>query len=532
MKKHLFFFGLFTILVACARVGSPDGGAKDIAPPVFLKANMDTTRVNVSTQLRELRLDFDEYITLKNISENLIISPPIRSIKKILPSNLANKYILIQWNEDLQENTTYNFNFGNAITDNNEGNVLPYFNFAFSTGKTLDNLYISGEVKDALSPPNKNSKNSVVVGLYRDSADLRQKPYYITKADEDGYFELNYLNEGQYQLIAFEDENANAMYDAGKEKVGFLQEKLNLTQNISGQKIKIYPSQKPVKYVETKNVAGGMLMIFEGNPQKVEVNAIGEELHHYRVSHTPKSDSVRIWVAKEGNTLKKETATPIKLSYQADEKQDTISTFFRLNEKEELSLSNQKGNILSPKRDFVITANMDLKEINPQHWTLKTDSVAQNFEAKISAKNANELLISADFKAGKNYSLHIPKQSVETDFYQNEKAYIFNFEIDKAENYGSLVLRLKNKPQSYYWVELMDAESVVKHRQYTDAAEVRFDMLTPETYYARILLDSNGNQSWDKADFYQNTPAEPAFVLEKPLVVRKLWEIVEDWELK
>ena len=233
MKKYIFLLGLLLIILgSCARVGSPNGGSKDTIAPIFLGANIDTARTNVSTKLRELRLDFNEYIVLKDISKNLIISPSIRKIKKILPSTLANKYILIQWNEDLKENTTYNFNFGNAIADNNEGNILPYFNFAFSTGNKIDNLYISGTVSDALLPPNKKTKHGIVVGLYKENADFKQKPYYLTQADDDGYFELNYLSDGIYTIIAFEDENQNSIYDTGKEKVAFLKDKINLTQNI------------------------------------------------------------------------------------------------------------------------------------------------------------------------------------------------------------------------------------------------------------------------------------------------------------
>lgn len=528
MKKLFFLFGL-AILGACARLGSPEGGAKDLTPPIFLRANIDSTRINVPTSLRELRLDFDEYVNLKNISQNLIISPPIKKIKKFLPSNLANKYILIRWDEDLEENTTYNFNFGNAIVDNNEGNVLPYFNFAFSTGSEIDNLYISGEVRDALALPKQNLKKSVVVGLYRDSADFRQKPHYITKADDDGYFELNYLSEGQYTLIAFEDENENSVYDAGKEKVGFLTEKINLTQNISGKNIEIYPSQKTPKYLETKNIAGGVLMLFEGNPEKVEVKSISEELQNYKVSHTPKSDSVKVWFSKDGNSLKENTSTQIKLSYHTENKADTISSFIKLNEKEDLTLANQKGYTLPPKKEFVISANMDLANINPNQWKLTSDSIEQNFEAKISAKKPSEIIINADFLEGKKYSLNIPNHSVSSDFYQNEKTYIFNFEMDKAENYGSLVLRLKNAPKSYFWVQLINQNGDVKYSQYTQSEEVKFTEIIPATYYARIIVDSNGNEFWDKANFAENIQPEPVFTLEKPLNIRKLWEIVEDF---
>ena len=192
MKQFLLWLFLALVLVSCARVGSPIGGDKDTIPPKMVGSNIDTTRINVPRDLKELRIDFDEYITLKDINKNLIISPPIK-YTKIIPSSMGNKYLQIQWKDTLQANTTYNFNFGNSVVDLNESNPLPYFNFAFSTGDKIDDLFISGTISDALG----NEKNSegkdrnLVIGLYqvKDTMNYRQKPYYITKADPDGYFE-------------------------------------------------------------------------------------------------------------------------------------------------------------------------------------------------------------------------------------------------------------------------------------------------------------------------------------------------------
>lgn len=173
MKRWLSLIFFALVLGSCARVGSPVGGARDTIAPKFVKANIDSTRINVPTDLRELRLEFNELITLRDISRNLTITPEIRRIKRILPSNLGNRYILIRWEEDLQPNTTYSFNFGNAIADLNEGNALPYFNFAFSTGPEIDNLYISGEVSDAMKgsgAEQRDPKSNIVVGLYPETA--------------------------------------------------------------------------------------------------------------------------------------------------------------------------------------------------------------------------------------------------------------------------------------------------------------------------------------------------------------------------
>ena len=233
MKKIVFLLLLNILLFSCARVGAPNGGTRDSLAPKFLGSNIDTTRLNVSRTVKELRLDFDEYVMLKDFNKNFNVSPPIKKIKKVIPSNLANKYVLIQWEDTLQANTTYNFNFGNAIVDNNESNPLPYFNFAFSTGDKIDDLFVSGTVKDAMTliKENQTAKdNKMVVGLYKagENLDYKQKPDYITKVDEENYFELNFLPKGEFVIIAFDDENQNSVYDAGKEKVSFLKEKITL----------------------------------------------------------------------------------------------------------------------------------------------------------------------------------------------------------------------------------------------------------------------------------------------------------------
>ena len=238
-----------------------------------------------------------------------------------------------------------------------------------------------------------------------------------------------------------------------------------------------------------------------------------------------------VWVGKQ-NALNNRTLTPLKISYNADGKEDTISVSYKTNEKDELTLANSKGGQLPPEKDFVITANMALKEINPTLWTLKSDSISQKFEARISEKNPKEIIISSDFKAEKKYSLSIPKGSVQGHYFQNPKAYIFNFEADKAENYGSLTLKLENQPKSYFWIQLIDSEGNVKYSQYTNKNEIRFTSLDPAIYYARILVDDNGNKYWDKANFSEQKFAEEAFVFEKKLEVRKLWKIVENWVLE
>ncbi|WP_172281199.1 Ig-like domain-containing protein [Chryseobacterium sp. LAM-KRS1] len=536
MKRLFLLFIIGFLVQSCARVGSPVGGPKDTLAPKFLSSNIDTTRVNVRRDIKELRIDFDEYVTLKDINKNLIISPPIKKIKRILPSNIANKYLLIQWEDTLQANTTYNFNFGNSIVDNNESNTLRYFNFAFSTGEKLDDLYISGDVRDAVSFKKETStENKMVVGLYKvqDTMNYKQKPYYITKVDDDGYYELNYLSPGKYKIIAFEDENGNSMYDPGKEKVGFQKEPIDFEKSISGLNLKVYPSRKPLKYVEMKETPGGITMTFEGKPDNVKVLSINDKLQDIKVTHRPKSDSVKIWFDAVKSNVGQTTTENLKFSYDADNKKDTVSVFYKYNAKNGMTLDNNDGSLLPPKTDFRITSNYIIDKINTDKWVLKSDSLTtQNFTAKISETNPYQILIQSDFVPGKKYQLVVPKTTVLSFYDKNPTSKRFDFEADKVENYGSLAFKLQNAPASNYWLQLLDTSEKVVYQKYTKGDAVKFDILKPGDYVVRILVDNNDNKYWDEADFQNDVFAEDSYIFYKAVVVRPLWDSNEDWDLK
>lgn len=543
MKRFLLLFVICFLVHSCARVGSPVGGPKDTLAPKFLSSNIDTTRINVKRDIHELRLDFDEYVTLKDINKNLIISPPIKDIKRILPSNIANKFVLIQWADTLQANTTYNFNFGNSIADNNESNILRYFNFAFSTGDKLDDLYISGEVKDAMQIKKKTgtNENKMVVGLYqvKDTMNYKQKPYYITKVDDDGYYELNYLSPGKYKIVAFEDENGNSVYDPGKEKIGFKKEVIDVEKSISGLNLSVYPSKKALKYSEMKEVPGGVLMTFEGHPDAVKVESLSDKLKDIKVTHTPKSDSVRIWFDAVKNNIGQETTEKLVFSHNIGPKKDTVysvSLFYKYNKKNTMDIfSDNGGSSLAPKSDFKISSNYFIDKIEPSKWRLATkgDSLASlPFTAKISETNPYQIMVQSDFVNGKEYQLTIPKETVSSFYAKNSQSKRFDFTVDKVEQFGSVEFTLSNAPESNYWIQLLDSSDKVVYQKYTKGNRVKFDILKPNEYVVRILVDNNNDKYWDEADFATETFAEDAYVFYKKALVKALWETREEWDLK
>ena len=161
-RFSLLLFTLF-VVISCARQGSPTGGPKDETPPVFIKAHPDTLATNVAVDLNEAIINFDEYVVLKEYSKNVVISPSFQIPPIVTPQALAKKYVSIKFQEPLLPNTTYSFNFGDAIQDFNENNKLSNFQYVFSTGDYIDSLKIEGRVNSSydFTLPKK-----VLVGLY------------------------------------------------------------------------------------------------------------------------------------------------------------------------------------------------------------------------------------------------------------------------------------------------------------------------------------------------------------------------------
>jgi len=542
MKQFLLWLFASLVLVSCARVGSPIGGDKDTIPPKMVSSNIDTTRINVPRDIKELRIDFDEYITLKDINKSLIISPPIK-YTKIIPSSMGNKYLQIQWKDTLQANTTYNFNFGNSVVDLNESNPLPYFNFAFSTGEKIDDLFISGTISDALGS-DKNSEGkekNLVVGLYqaKDSMDYRQKPYYITKADPDGYFELNYLTPGKYRIVGFDDENGNSIFDSGKESISFQKETIDLTKSISGLRLKTFASKKLIKYKEMAISTGGVLMTFEGNPDKVIVKAVGDKLSDYKVTHKLRSDSVKVWFDAGKENIGVAVSENLKFSYDTGTKQDTVSVFYKKPAKEDMTVSNPFSNDLAPGSDFRFSSNYIINKIQPENWKLESDSISQNFTAKISESDSTQVIVRSDFVVGKKYKLTVPKNTVISFYNRLSESVRFDFEAAKPEEFGSFTVNLVNKPEHNFWIQLLNDKNEPVYQKFTKESLIKFINLKPASYKLRILVDNNDNGFWDSSDFATETLSEDVYLYRKAgdkdvmtkINIRPMWEINENWDL-
>ena len=232
MKKKTFY-SLLAIGAAiwgvhsCASVGAPVGGVSDFDPPVPQVYSPENYATNF--QGDKITVTFDERIKYKDLSKQLVVSPPIKDIvMRIKPTAvLPTRRMEIDLSGiELLPNTTYTFNFGNSVGDNHEGAAIPNFKYVFSTGPQIDSLTVGGVVEDAFEEA--FDPNTVVM-LYRvdttfnDSTIYKERPMYFTRLahERDSTFLIENIAPGTYQLVALVDEASNMTYDQGKDKIAF-----------------------------------------------------------------------------------------------------------------------------------------------------------------------------------------------------------------------------------------------------------------------------------------------------------------------
>ena len=247
MKRILlilaFFAGAYMITTlnsGCAQISAPTGGATDSLPPRLVKAAPEMNTSNFTGN--KVSLTFDENIDLQELQGNVIISP----LQKTTPTITYNrKSVSIKFRDTLQPSTTYSVDFGNAIKDVHEGNILKNFTYVFSTGQTIDSLTLNGNV--ILAETGKvDSTLSVLLYLNtNDTAVLKTKADYIARVDGKGAFQFSYLPEKSFRIYALKDGDGGKTYNSKTELFAFYDSIINPAFNTKPLQLFAFAEQKP-----------------------------------------------------------------------------------------------------------------------------------------------------------------------------------------------------------------------------------------------------------------------------------------------
>lgn len=531
--RYLVLFFISLLVVSCARQGSPTGGPKDETPPRFIGSSPDTLSLNVPTNLKEIRINFDEYIVLKDHMQQIVVSPPLGSGTVYTPVGTAKKSIEIKLDEPLSENTTYNINFGTSIQDNNEGNKLPYFQYVFSTGNYIDSLEITGKAT-VLSEKKLSDKLLVALfkvdSAYKDSSILKKKPFYVSRLDAEGNFKLNYLRPGKYQMIAFDDVVQNMQFDIGQEKFGFVNELIDLNENRSVN-IELFDQLPPYKAVKAEQKGyGHMVFKFSGQPDEVEIKPIDFDFTTSKISHKPKSDSLNFWFKPSVDSIA-DKSKRIKFLVMHHDRSDTVSAIYSNSQKHNLSLKELNKGGYTPSRKVKIAANYPITKLDSSYISVKKDTIDLPFKIIPDTKNENAFTIDFKIELASAYEVNILPDAITDFFDETNDSVKISFKTKTRNDFGNMRLSLQNKPDKPFWIQLLNNKDELIEERYTRDSSFDFNHLNPGEYYFKILIDENENEHWDTGDFFNKKQPEKALVYPAVLNVRAMWDLDEVWIL-
>lgn len=526
-KKVFFLIIIVLVALGCAKRGHITGGEKDEFPPQVLKTSPKNFTTNFNSQ--EVTILFDEYVKLKDVNKQLIISPPMKNRPEITPFS-ASKYIQIRFRDTLQPNTTYSLNFGQSIEDNNEGNKLQGFRYVFSTGSYIDSLSVNGYVKDALD---KNTEDFVSVMLYEineqfnDSIIYKENPRYITNTLDSISFALENLKEGKYFLVALKDKNNNNRFDPKQDKIAFYSEPISVptAENFKLKMFKENPGFRPIRAFEASK--NKLIFAHEGKAENTKVELRnGNELLETIITKVQDKDSLNVWykpIEADSLRLKVFNDTIIK-DFVIKLKEKNIDT---------LSLSMKSSKRLSFRENVIYTSSTPIVSFGKSKFELMTkDSLAVDFETKYDEWNQKfELIFEKEEK--QKYLLTMYPNAV-TDFFGKANDTIkTDFSTASFSDYGNLKITLQNTKEFPVIVQLTDDKGKVLAEHYSEEDNIiEFFYLNPAMYNLRIVYDSNRNKVWDTGNYLQKIQPEKVIYFPDKIDVRANWDVEQVFILK
>ena len=529
--SNIFLASLIGLIVVnCANRGTPQGGPKDEDPPIIVKSEPENFTTNFNE--KEIKIYFDEYIKIKDLQKNLIISPPMDPMPEITPLGSASKHITIKIYDTLQINTTYAFNFGESITDNNEGNPYPFYKYVFSTGEYIDSLKIKGSVKDALD---KKTEEFVTIMLYdvdstfTDSIIYKEKPKYITNTlDSTNTFQLENLKEGKYLMVAIKDESSNYTFDQDEDKIGFLDDFITVSNDTTNvYELSLFKEEIDFEVLRAKQHSENKIVFgIEGSNEDVKINMISStpENFEYLILEDAKNDSDSlIYFYKP--SIKNDS---LLFTVSKKNKLDTLTVKIREREKDSLIIKASPRSSISFIEDFYIESNIPFTKIDESKiYFINKDSLDVTYTTKLDSLK-NSYAFKFEKQEQETYKIQLFPGALEDFFGNNNDTLSYTLKTRTKGDYGDIRLTLQNAIYPVI-VQLVDSKDEVKYEQfYQGASPIDFRHISPGKYSLRVIFDSNNNQKYDTGNYLLKRKPERVSYYPNIIEVRAGWdEIIE-----
>ena len=584
---YIFIIIAAAVMYSCANIGNPSGGPIDKTPPIFMRSNPTPNAVNVKD--RKIEIFFDEIVTLKDPSTKIIVSPAQTEMPRM--SALGRK-VTVELVDSLLPNTTYTIDFSNSIQDNNEGNAIDNFAFAFSTGSVIDSMRVSGYVLDSrtLEP-----MQSVVVGLQSnlaDSAFHKEKLQRVALTNDRGQFTIRNVSPGSYHIFALKDLDRDYKFGNPTEDIAFLdsiivpsigsREAADTVYNDLNEIDTIMRATRPAYFpndillsmfnedrksqylannlrVDSTRISLTFAAASDTLPSLSIVGRNDVPDQWYTLERSQTNDTLTYWIRPphlvSADTLMVATTylrtdTASNLSWGTDtlkftfqrqkakkkKKNEETDSLEQIRFMELHPLANGTQEVYAP---LLLQTGTPIERYSREafHLQRKLQNDTTFYPAEIksialrdSTLSRRDLMLKVDWEPGAAYTLAVDSLAM-TDIYGLQtKPLKVDFNVRKMEEYGDIVFNIPAVRDSAI-VELLDGTEKIVLRAPVKSHRAELLNLLPGKYYARLFIDRNGNGKYDTGNYDMHLQPEETVYYPGAINLKKNWDVEQTWDI-
>ncbi len=516
------------VAASCANRVAPSGGAKDVTPPQVVAS----TPPNHSTGMNgsEVQIEFDEYIRLKDIQKQLIVSPVIDPAPEI---TVHKKTLVIRFEKPLSPQTTYSLQFGSSVADIHEGNTMDTLRYVFSTGSYLDSLSVAGRVVRA---DNHEPAKGVLVMLYPpgdDSALVKHLPGFFARTDDAGLFRIDYLAAGSFRIHALADGNGNYIMDQPDEDIAFADRLVSTADSLP---VELGLFRQPVRVLRLTHAAmeePGKLRAVFNVPFRTVTAALADSTQPWTFGETGiRGDTLILWVpdttADSLQVIFRENGIPFDTAlFTLPRRGGKGSSWSHATTLQ----APVNGLLLDPGTDLVFTASRPLAGIDTARIALTVDSQAVALPPLIPVDSARRRIrFDRLWSEDSTYRITFLPGALHDITGRRNDTLAFMFRLRPAADFGTLRIHLAaGTPPTPFLVQLTNGDKVVRERSGA-TGDLDLPFLPPGSYRARIVIDENGNGRWDTGDLFRKKQPERMIYYGDAITIRANWDLEVDWD--
>lgn len=513
------------LLSACASIQTPQGGPKDTTPPKILSMTPKNQTLNFKE--KKIVIEFDEYFNIKDEFKEFSISPD-QERAPLLKKRQKRLEITLQ--DSLEKNTTYTLNFGKAIADVNENNVVKNLSYVFSTGPTIDSLSISGKVTSALTAEAEKDVTVFILPIERDTLFGKKRPSIYTLTDSSGNYKLNNLRKGKYKIYALKEASGGGdkIYQQISDEIGFHKEPLVLDKNLDNINLETFKELAPeFRVLDRKlNNDGSITLTFNQQLKspKIVVTDPPTIDSDKKVFFNKTNDTAKVWL----NDLSFDS---VKVAIQDQGKVLQTINFTRAKRdtytRDVIASDNLTNNKLNPFQSYTLTFGLPITAADASKVVLLEDSVKRtNFELIKDSTDFLKYHIKYPWKQKRSYELTFGAGAFTGIFNAKNKEFKKNFKLETADSYGTLSLKVEvpDTTKSYIVEFINEKKAPIKSTVIHKNSTIIFANYPAAKYMIRVVYDDNKNGIWDTGNLKQGFQPEKIWYSPTEMSLRANWE--------